>query len=432
MGQRANLFETARKTINIIKSKAASKHTYMCNFPMSIMKVTRRHLHSICLELVDAFENNRYAVIPALMKRYYKLNALHVSQLTRYLKMCNPIETQLLEHNKMYLLQLSRMFSQLYKSMTLYQKRNLNTLVEQMSDKFTVLFDFRIQPGRTRSRKTRSALDVTNSVELGPWLDNFDNKAKLNNMRLFYVIKPNAENVVKFGVAGTTGGTSGFGRLRQYIHSYGYSEDLNRCRGVQLMYLAGNKYNPTVDLVKSDVWKKERACKQYFRAPEVKAHLIGRGFERFDLDRLQELFDIIDDPSNKDFGDEETERRVSERLAQQNLTTDDYIVKIIDHTTAPGKSRKMTKYLCYWNRGAVLTKKKLVKKLNPNPKKDSDLRDLQADKEREAARFQTEESERVVDHTTYEFYKDIVNFKGGAKAMDIYKTLHPKGHFRDK
>ena len=97
----------------------------MCNFPMSIMRVTRRHLHSICLELVDAFEKDKCILIPALLKRYYKLNALHGSQLTRYLKMkmCTPIETKILEHNKMYLLQLSRMFSQLYKSMTLYQKK---------------------------------------------------------------------------------------------------------------------------------------------------------------------------------------------------------------------------------------------------------------------------------------------------------------------
>ena len=300
-----------------------------------------------------------------------------------------------------------------------------------MSDKFTVLFDFRIQPGRTRSRKTRSALDVTNSVELGPWIDNFDNQKKMNDMRLFYVIKPNAENVVKFGVAGTNGGTGAFGRLRQYIHSYGYSDDLNRCRGVQLMYLAGNKYNPKVELVKSDVFKKELAAKRYFRAPEVKAHLIGRGFERFDLDRLQELFDIIDDQSNKDFGDVETERRVSERLAQQNLTADDYVVRITSHTTKGGKSKAMTQYTCYWNRPAVLTQKKLIKKLNPNPKKNSDLRDLQADREQEAARFQTEETSRVEDHTTKEFYKNIILFKNGSKAMEIYKSLHPEGKFRD-
>ena len=123
MGQRANLFEEARNTINILKSKAASKHTYMRNFPMSIIRVTRRHLHSISLELITAFEKNSYNVIPALMKRYYKLNELHISQLTRYLKMCTPTESKILQLNKMYLLQLSQMFSKLFKQMTLDSKK---------------------------------------------------------------------------------------------------------------------------------------------------------------------------------------------------------------------------------------------------------------------------------------------------------------------
>ena len=35
MGQRANLFEEARRTVEVIKSKAASKHNYEKNFPMS-------------------------------------------------------------------------------------------------------------------------------------------------------------------------------------------------------------------------------------------------------------------------------------------------------------------------------------------------------------------------------------------------------------
>ena len=297
-----------------------------------------------------------------------------------------------------------------------------------MSDKFTVLFDYRKALGRTRRQTTSS---TTNSTELGPWLDDFANKKKIYNMRLFYVLKPNAEDVVKFGIAGTRGEAGGWGRLHQYINEYGYTTDLNRCTGIQLLYLAGNKYSPTVELTNSDVFKKERACKQYFRAPEVKAHLIGRGFERINLDRIQELFDIIDDPSNKDFGDVETERRVSERLSQQNLTADDFIVKIINHTTKGGKSRAMTQYTCYWNRPFILTKNKLVKKLNPNPRKDSDLRDLQADKEREAARFQTEETARETIHTNYQFYKDVILFKGGAKAMEIYKALHPNGKFRD-
>ena len=297
-----------------------------------------------------------------------------------------------------------------------------------MSDKFTVLFDYRKALGRTRSKTNTK---TTNSVELGPWLDDFANKKKIYNLRLFYVLKPNAEEVVKFGIAGTRGEAGAWGRLHQYINEYGYSSDLNRCTGVQMLYLAGNKYNPNVEITNSDVFKKERACKQYFRAPEVKAHLIGRGFERINLDRIQELFDIIDDPSNKDFGDTETERRISERLAQQNLTADDYIVRITSHFTKGGKSKAMTQYTCYWNRPAVLTEKKLVKKLHVNPRKDSDLRDAEIDKQRDAERFQTEETSRTIDHETKQFYKDIILFKGGSKAVEIYKTLHPTGKFRD-
>ena len=316
---------------------------------------------------------------------------------------------------------------------------------KKMNNKMEVLFDYRTKkPTRGRTRSSTAAKDnvmyttgerirkqETNSVELGPWLDDFDNKKKIYNMRLFYVLLPNSESVVKFGIAGTQGEAGGWGRLHQYINEYGYTSDLNACTGIQMLYLAGNQYKSTVALTDSDVFKKERACKQYFRAPEVKAHLIGRGFERINLDRIQELFDIIDDPSNKDFGDVETERRVSERLSQQNLTADDYVVKITSHTTKGGKSKAMTQYTCYWNRPAVLTQKKLVKKLNPNPRKDSDLRDAEIDRQRDAERFQTEETSRVEDHTTKEFYKNIILFKNGSKAMEIYKSLHPEGKFRD-
>ena len=316
---------------------------------------------------------------------------------------------------------------------------------KKMNNKMEVLFDYRTKkPTRGRTRSSTAAKDnvmyttgerirkqETNSVELGPWLDDFDNKKKIYNMRLFYVLLPNSESVVKFGIAGTRGEAGGWGRLHQYINEYGYTSDLNACTGIQMLYLAGNQYSPTVEITNSDVFKKERACKQYFRAPEVKAHLIGRGFERINLDRIQELFDIIDDPSNKDFGDVETERRVSERLSQQNLTADDYVVKITSHTTKGGKSKAMTQYTCYWNRPAVLTQKKLVKKLNPNPRKDSDLRDAEIDRQRDAERFQTEETSRVEDHTTKEFYKNVILFKNGAKAMNIYKSLHPEGKFRD-
>ena len=127
------------------------------------------------------------------------------------------------------------------------------------------------------------------------------NKKKIYGMRLFYVVKPNAETVVKFGIAGTRSGKSeAWARLSQYGHYYGESSDLNPCVGVQLLFLAGNKYNSRVPLVKSDVYKKELACKQYFRSAEVNAHLIGRGFERLNLDPSQPL--SCDSPSTVDAG----------------------------------------------------------------------------------------------------------------------------------
>ena len=40
---------------------------------------------------------------------------------------------------------------------------------------------------------------------------------KIYNVRLFYVLKPSSEDVVKFGIAGLTGTSSSWGRLHQYI-----------------------------------------------------------------------------------------------------------------------------------------------------------------------------------------------------------------------
>ena len=115
--------------------------------------------------------------------------------------------------------------------------------LHQMSDKFTVLFDYRKGLGRTRSNK-----DTT--IELGPWLDVWENKQKTFNMRLFYILKPNAENdVIKFGIAGQNSGNfTSWGRLHSYINIHGVAADLNRCKGIRMLYLAGNVYNPKVEV----------------------------------------------------------------------------------------------------------------------------------------------------------------------------------------
>jgi len=296
--------------------------------------------------------------------------------------------------------------------------------------KFTVLFDYRKGLGRTRSKNNEYGND-TNTVELKPWLDKWENKKRMFNMRLFYVLKPNGENdVIKFGIAGQNSGDgASWGRLHSYINTFGEADDLNRCKGIRLLYLAGNVYNKDVEVRNSDIFKKELACKRYFRNPQTNAHLVGRGYERIEMSRIGELFAIIDSSSNKDFGDVETERRLSERLAQQNLTEDDYIMRIDSHTTLGGKSRARTKYLCYWNRGTVMTKKKLVK-LHTKMPKDSDLRDLAKAKEQEA-RYLTEETESEIDHTTRQFYREIILFNGGQKAVEVYKALHPTANFRD-
>ena len=294
-----------------------------------------------------------------------------------------------------------------------------------MPKNWKVFFDYRAGV-KTRS-KAKDLTGDTNSTELGPWIDTFANKEKINDFRLFYVPKPNSEDVVKFGIAGTKGGGGAWGRLHQYINEYGYSSDLNRCTGIQMLYLAGNKYNKDVEITNSAVYKKELACKKYFRSPEVDAHLIGRGFERINLDKIGELFRIIEDPSNKSFEDTETERRTKSQRGQQALNEEDYVVKITGHITKGGKSTAKTKYTCYWNRPFVLTKEKLVRKAKSG-KVDSDLRDL----ERDQARFETEETERSMVHETLpEPYSTILNYKGGPEALRIYKALHPKALFRD-
>jgi hypothetical protein len=255
-----------------------------------------------------------------------------------------------------------------------------------------VLFDYR------NNRKTRNS---SRTVELGPWLDSEANKRNLYDMRLFYVLKPVADDVVKFGIAGLTGKSSSWGRLHQYINEYGYRSDLNQCAGIDLLYLAGTRYNPNVETTNTQVYKKELACKQYFRDSAIK----GRGFERILQERLDELFKIVDDKSNKSFEDIETDRRTSERLQQADITPTDKVIRIVSHDTKGGKSKALTKYKVQWSRPYILTEKKRVNGQIVTTAKEVD--------------------------TTEEFYKNIVLFLDGGKAIEVYKALHPDAKFRD-
>ena len=257
-----------------------------------------------------------------------------------------------------------------------------------------VLFDYR------KVRKTRSQL--TTMIELDTFLRNENNKKDMYDMRLFYVVMPISDKIVKFGIAGAKDGKSGgFGRLAQYVHQYGVATDLNPCTGVKLLYLAGTPYKKTVELVNSGVYIKELQIKRYFRADAIE----GRGYERVRPEQVEELFKLIDDKSNKSWDDIETDRRTSERIQQSEILKTDEIIDITEHITAPGKSRAKTQYLCHWNRPYVLTKNTKVKG--------------------------GVDAETEFDNTTYQRAKNIILIPGGQKALDVYQALHPTATFRD-
>jgi len=264
-----------------------------------------------------------------------------------------------------------------------------------MSTTLKILVDYR------NTRVTRRSGPQSGMVELGPWLDVQANKEMLYNMRLFYVLKPNADDVVKFGIAGLDGKSGGWARLHQYINEYGFATELSPCTGIRLLYLAGTVYNPNVVTTDSAIFRKEKACKDYFRDTALK----GRGFERILLERINELFKIIDDKSNKSWGDIEKDRRTSDRLAQADITPDDKVVSILNHDTISGKSRAKTKYLVKWSRPYVLQEQLKVKN--------------------------TITKNVIEDDTTWETHNSVMTFLDGARMLEVYKTLHPTAKFRD-
>ena len=119
MGVRANLFEETRKCVNVLKGSRPSRIHYDENFPKSIMSVTRRHLRETALNVIDSLEKETLNDIPSQLQRYYKLSALHMSQLkryTRYTKKMHLTEKKFLEQNIIYLQKLSFMMSKISKN----------------------------------------------------------------------------------------------------------------------------------------------------------------------------------------------------------------------------------------------------------------------------------------------------------------------------
>lgn len=241
------------------------------------------------------------------------------------------------------------------------------------NNQLTVLFDYRHE-GRT-------------PAHLEDWLR--DNRSKLNDMRLFYVIKANMQSeITKFGIAGLDGGTSGYGRLHQYVIMYGENSSNNKCTGVKLFYLAGTKYNPLVQTSNSLVFKKELFLKRELKNLSQTDSL--RGTERTTMP-VSNLIRLIDRSSNKTSSEQEQELRRSQRIKASEIDfTSDKIIEILDSNS---KGKGKTKYLTKWSRPYVTDKGPV--------------------------------------YNTWESLETIKKVKNAQSAVDLYKSQNPKKVYRD-
>ena len=187
-------------------------------------------------------------------------------------------------------------------------------------------------------------------VELAEWLK--ENRDKLDDMKILYVLKPNKDKLLKFGIAGAReGGTSAYGRLRQYLNIYG-KQDVNfPCLGVNLYYIFGNKYAKDVQTTNTYVFKKEKYLKDYFKSTreEDPGLYEDRGTERIDFKHLDELINIIKDTRDLKFEDEPTKIRRSARFDQSFIQPDDRVESVTEHIT-PRTGTGKTYYRVNWTR----------------------------------------------------------------------------------
>ncbi len=241
--------------------------------------------------------------------------------------------------------------------------------------------------------------DLKHGAELGDWLALKKTKDLLKDMRILYVLRPNMDSsLIKFGIGGVEHGSTGaWGRLHQYVNYYGTASEFEVCKGVKLFLVVGNKYNPNVEAKDSAIFRKELFLKRELHGDTVS----GRGTERV-LTNLERIYKLVMDKSNKTWEDIEKERRVSERLEQAQISSEDKVVKITDHTT-PSKGKGKTLFRAHWNRPYILTKKKRV---------DGKIETY------------TEEV-----YTTNETYKKLISYLDGKQEVDKYMAKHPTAKF---
>ena len=160
--------------------------------------------------------------------------------------------------------------------------------------------------------------------ELTVWLEN--NKDKLRNQRIFYILKANMEkkDVFKIGLS-ERGGNSAYGRLNDYYHFYGKPQTNNACYGVKLHLVLANTWNPDVENSDARVRRVETKMKAHFKSK------IERGTERFAVS-VDDLYNYMIEENLLEEKEIEKPVRRTPRLAEKGQAAQDAVKNIISHT----------------------------------------------------------------------------------------------------
>ena len=100
-------------------------------------------------------------------------------------------------------------------------------------------------------------------MDLKDFIDQFGGEIK-ENTRALYIIQPNIEKALKFGIAGSGNGDA-LKRLKEHQATYGYNNKDNKCTGATIWYLGVTTYNRLVLKEKSQVARVEADIKKDFK-----------------------------------------------------------------------------------------------------------------------------------------------------------------------
>jgi len=167
-----------------------------------------------------------------------------------------------------------------------------------------------------------------NGTELKTWLD--ANKSKLANQRIFYILRAKMEknDVFKIGIS-ERGGQSAYGRLKDYYHFYGQSNQ-GGCYGVKIHLILANTFDPNVQTSDSNVRRVETKMKA---APFKKA----RGSERLEAS-ISDIYEYMKEHNLLNVKEDSNPVRQTPRLKELGQSSTDTVKQILGHNLPKTRS----------------------------------------------------------------------------------------------